>query len=949
MRYCLLLIYILSFPPLFSQSPVPVVLENNLQIYPLDEYLELYIDTSGQFDLEDIRNHYLKEFTRLDTTLKSGNPGWSYWLHFQVVTPAAIGDHILVMKNPRQPPDPYWPEYYAGNRWAEVHYLYKNGSAQSFRTGTYLPASQKIYRDQPLLNAFPFPGVVSDTIDVFVQTVNVDRDWVHLSLELRSPEIGFPNQTEAFSSLIYFMIGAGMTLGVLALFFYLAVRDRANLYFAASCLFIVLHALILVPDLPFLKIFIPEHPWLLEYFWFAFTHGSFILFILFGRELLDLKRRSPRRDRIFLFIAGGFTLNILFHFAIQYFGLPIRMTLMPILTLAFLIASIEVGFLKDLLSRIFAIGSGWLMFFSILGLLNNQNIFTLFNPWPIGFIGILVVYGLGLAIRIQMMEREKQQAARIVELDGLKSRFFANISHEFRTPLTLIISPVQKMLEQMPASDEQNGQFEKGEILVPVRHLQMVKRNAFRLQQLINQLLDLSRLENASMKLSVRQGDVIKFLRFLVFSFESLAERKKIHFQTRFAGGGHLVFFDQEALEKIMLNLLANAFKFTPEKGRVSVDVFQDQRLLKVAVGDSGPGIPKEDLDKIFERFFRSHNTEEQGTGIGLNLVKELVELHHGQISVESSVGDGTVFRFSIPVHSEAYAKEELTEDAKAPTTTLLENFITDEDNGDYPVDMSDGEITFPLALVVEDNPDLRNYIGEILQTDFKVITAADGQTGLSMAIDNTPDLVISDIMMPGLDGISLCRKIKATPSTSHIPVILLTAKAGKKDELGGLEGGADHYLTKPFDARELKIRLQNLIEQRERVRRHLTRDENAALFTPQVHLKPSEVTVTSVDQKFLESLTSTIEENMDNEFFSVEDLASALNFSRSQLFRKLKALTGKGPNEIIRDFRLSRAKELLEKGHGNVSEVAISVGYGSLSYFTRSFKQAYGKLPSEI
>lgn len=946
MRYILFLLCQLAFTSSFSQRSAPLVLENDLQIFPLDDHLQLFVDTTGNLEVSEIRRFYPDHFTPLDTALKWGEPGWSYWLYFQLITPDTIQKQILVMKNPRLPLEVDWSEYYAMNRRAEAHFFFEDGTSEKYTTGYYVPASERDLPGAPGFNAFPLPVHPTDTIEAFVQVINDDRDWIHLSMEARPVVMKIPFDTIKISQLIYFMVGSGLTLGLLAFFFYLAVGERSNLYFALSCLFIVFHGLILIPEIPFISLFIPEHPWLVDYFWFLFTHGIFILFILFGRELLDLKNLSPVRNRIFLVIAAGYVLNIVILSFTKFIGLQTGMTLLPLLSLAFMITSLETGFLRGTLSKIFAIGAAWLMLFTFLGILYNQYIFSWFNPWPFGLIGVLVVYGLGLALKIKMTERAKQEAGRIVELDAIKSRFFANISHEFRTPLSLIISPVQKILEQMPASEELDDEEGQRELLVKVNHLRMVKRNAHRLQKLINQLLDLSKLENASMKLKVREDDLIKFLRVLVFSFESLAERKKIHFQTRFSQPGDLVYFDRETLEKIVINLLSNAFKFTPEKGRVSVDINLERDMLKVAIEDSGPGIPKEDLDKIFERFFRSDTAGEYGTGIGLNLVKELVELHHGQISVESTVGKGTMFRFSIPTGIASFTENEIDGNS---SEDRMNDLLPDDDTEQILSNNGVNSQYGSSVLIVEDNVDLRNYISEIMQTDYRVITAENGRLGWEMALEETPDIIISDIMMPEMNGISLCQKIKATPQTSHIPVILLTAKAGKEDELGGLAGGADHYLTKPFNARELMLKVQNLIDQQERLRKHLTGDQNALIFHAGVKIRPGEVSVTSVDQKFLEDLTASIEKNMDNEFFSVVDLASDLSFSRSQLFRKLKALTGKGPNEIIRDFRLARAKDLLEKGHGNVSEVAMSVGYSSLSYFTRSFKQTYGILPSEI
>ena len=541
---------------------------------------------------------------------------------------------------------------------------------------------------------------------------------------------------------------------------------------------------------------------------------------------------------------------------------------------------------------------------------------------------------------------KKAEAEKLKELDSLKSTFFANISHEFRTPLTLILGPVQQAMESVPASEPIE---EVKDIPVKGRHLEVVRRNALRLQNLVDQLLDLSKLDNGKMRLQVSQGPLVQFIRNLVFSFESLAERKRIHLQTSFPPELEDAFFDRDKWEKILVNLLSNAFKFTPENGTIGVEVESCSAGLRVRISDSGKGMDAGEINKIFDRFYQVEGTEARGTGIGLSLVKELVELHRGQISVESAKGKGTTFKVSLPVARDAFDESAITTSSVSSHDGYLPVFVDAEHQVDGMAATSPpplGEAGRGRLLIVEDNPDLRSFISETMQGGYQILTAENGKTGLEKAIEKTPDLIISDVMMPIMDGFEMCGFLKKDERTSHIPVILLTAKAGQQHKVAGLETGADAYLTKPFDEKELLVRARNLVEQRRKLRERFAGVGHLGSVR---RLAPSEVAVTSTDQRFLEKVTAAIEENMDNEFFSVEDLASAVAFSRSQLHRKLKALVGKSPNELIREFRLARAKELLEKGHGNVSEVAMEVGYSSLSYFTRSFKAAFGVAPSEV
>ncbi|HRI22136.1 MAG TPA: ATP-binding protein, partial [Panacibacter sp.] len=381
----------------------------------------------------------------------------------------------------------------------------------------------------------------------------------------------------------------------------------------------------------------------------------------------------------------------------------------------------------------------------------------------------------------------------------------------------------------------------------------------------------------------------------------------------------------------------SNAFKFTRENGSVSVDVENGDKRLRISVQDSGTGIPKEQLDKIFDRFYQVDGTE-GGTGIGLSLVKELVQLHKGQISVSSDTGRGTRFRLSIPIAREFYTDDEIEIAGKEPKheTVLLPSENIFEEDTPAVTDAS-----LPVVLIVEDNADLQIFISDILKHEFNIVIAGNGREGLQKAISIIPDLIVSDVMMPVMDGVSMTNEIKHNEKTSHIPVIMLTAKAATESKIEGLKIGADDYLIKPFDGIELIVRIQNLIDQRRKLRE---------LFSQQViSIAPSKVAVQSQEHIFLDKVRTAIDENLDNELFGVVDLANAVNMSRSQLHRKLKALTGNGPNELIRNFRLERALELLQKNAGNITEVAFMTGFSSPAYFSKCFSERFGYAPNEV
>ncbi len=523
------------------------------------------------------------------------------------------------------------------------------------------------------------------------------------------------------------------------------------------------------------------------------------------------------------------------------------------------------------------------------------------------------------------------EASRLLELDRIKSSFFANISHEFRTPLTLILGPVQKWLAEHPAVPV---------IDIPAKDLNGIRRNAARLLDLVNQLLDLSKIESGRMRVAVSRDDLTQTLRVLGNAFESMAEQGNIRYRIEIPAESALAWFDRDKLEKITANLLSNAFKHTPPGGTVTLHAELRDDQLHLSVQDNGKGIPAEELNRIFERFYQVEGSGDKGTGIGLALVKELVALHHGSISVESKLGEGSVFRVTLPVGWGMFAADEIVENTvpvsvqefSGKMATLQMPQTTPEETPEDPA--------LPLCLVVEDNPELQVFIRDQLSGHFRVLLAANGRIGLDMATENIPDLVISDVMMPEMDGNQLCAALKTDERTSHIPVILLTAKAGQESRLEGLETGADDYLTKPFDTRELLVRANNLIAQRERLRKQFSRT---------VVLKPKDIALTSADERFLQRIQDSLDEHLGNEQFNVEELAAGVGMSRSQLHRKLTALIDQPPVEFIRNFRLRRAKEMLEAGTGNVSEICYDVGFSSPAYFSKAFKEAFGMSPSEL
>lgn len=575
-------------------------------------------------------------------------------------------------------------------------------------------------------------------------------------------------------------------------------------------------------------------------------------------------------------------------------------------------------------------------------------------------------------LRKKQAELERAESDKLRELNRIKSNFFANISHEFRTPLTLIKGPLLEM-----AQGRFQGDYQK--------YYRIMLRNSDRLLRLVNQLLDLSKLEGGRMELHLEQGDAGRFIRAIAHSFESMAARKQIQYSIEVGEGLQTAYFDRDKLEKILSNLLSNAFKFTGEEGRVSLQAkgLENGRRLHLKVQDNGIGIRQAELPRIFERFYSappgppeggevpgegplerplvanpppSGGVGGAGTGIGLALVKELIELHDGRIEAQSEEGKGSTFLVSLPI-GEAVLKRGVLVGGEGDAVDIYPAGergravdamdivdATDAAASTEPIESTASAATAPtseeIILVVEDNEEVRQYITDQLQAQYRVLTAPDGLEGLNLATRQVPSLVLTDVMMPGMDGVELCRLIKEQETTSHIPVIMLTARADREDKLEGLEQGADDYLTKPFDAEELRLRVHNLLERGRRWRERFSRE---------VSFRPQDIAVTSTDEAFLNRVAEAIENHLEEENFGVPELANAMNLSRSQLHRKLKALSGKSPSQVIKEMRLQRAKALLEQKAGNASEVAFMVGFNSLAYFSTCFKEAFGVSPSEV
>jgi signal transduction histidine kinase/DNA-binding response OmpR family regulator len=723
-------------------------------------------------------------------------------------------------------------------------------------------------------------------------------------------------------------------------------------------------------------------------------NGSMTLFGgLMARSFLESKRRVPRLDWLLIAVAASAPLPWLAHQVLS--GKPALLIRLgqPVLTSLILmgvgLAVLRTGYRP---ARYYMAGWTAVVLSIIVFNLTHLNVLPV-NWWTINGSVIawefeMAILSFGLANRFNMARQAQQQAQSLAlmrlrekevlqetanhqlakraaeledayeelhhslanaeqlkSMDELKTNFFTNISHEFRTPLTLILGPAEALVADSPD-------------LSTRRQGSLILRNAQRLLRLINQLLDLSKLDAGAMQLTPAQTDVAMLARQQAATFASLAEARSVRFRTD--GPVQLPFVvDAPKLETILANLLSNALRFTPTGGEV---VLSWRELpngslpagIELTVADTGPGIGAGHLAHLFDRFYQgAHPTTpgaQPGTGVGLTLVKELTELHNGTVTVRSPPGYGATFVVRlphglVPVPADAEGlplldlanHEPLTFfDAAEPAAML-----TDEADEVNPA--------ADLVLFIEDNADVREYIRTSLApAGYRLLEASDGLAGVALAREHVPDLVISDVMMPGLDGYEVVRQLKAEVATSHVPVVLLTAKSGGNDRLTGLETGADAYLGKPFAARELRAQVRNLLALRARTRAQALGTTLGS--TPGAAAEPVPETgrLSALDEQFLARVTAAVEQNLAESAFDVDQLSRDVALSRTQLQRKLRALTGQAPAEYIRLARLQRAMELLQAGAGSVSEVGYEVGFSSPAHFSTVFSRHFGFPPSE-
>jgi signal transduction histidine kinase/DNA-binding response OmpR family regulator len=949
MKLRLITFFLGSVIPFLAYSQAVYQVNKQYPVHPLNEHLAMVADTTASFTPQQILTDTSVSFSSRSDFARFLDSRITYWAKITLQAFDSLPGWTLHFED-RKFGMPAWG---LSNGKVDVYAYADDELLFHRRSGIDYSEKERDVPDRWFVNQVSMGDLpLGQAVTLVIRAEGNSLGYPpFFQLSLRAPDHQHYHPLFEFhTSFNIFMFGVTFIIFLYHLLQFIYLKQRIFLWFSVWLLFSMLTQAMAV------GLLLNSLAQLRFPVWMVISNGMFYSFWYFGRAFINSKEKFPMLDKIILalsllmFIEITATVLYILLFDVQpvFLRIGIHYKMVIVYALISLVLSVILTLKKDPFARYFGFGAIIIsLAFAIGGMWVEALIVPPIDPFAWGMFLQIIIYSFGIAYRQQRLslnayeeklaaERSLAEMQRIQEIDEIKSRFFANISHELRTPLTLISGP-------LAAAAKQNGQFqEQGAVPLSQKHFSLIQKNTQRLQTLVDQLLDLSKIENGKISLTLMQGGMIRFIRSLVFSFESIAERKSINFLTTFPDEIDDAFYDKDKLEKIVTNVLSNAFKYTPEGGTVNVQLKQEAQFLSIKVSDTGKGIKPEDIDRIFERFYRVEGSEERGSGIGLALTKELVDLHRGTIEVNSQKGVGTTFHVNLPITLAALPASISLGNTDVMTEKPAEVLRDFKPNG--PIHATNGteatEKAQPLVLVVEDNEDLREFISDILRPTYRVITASNGLQGERMAFEHIPDVVISDVMMPKKDGYELCHALKKNTKTSHVPIIMLTAKAGKVNIIEGLTQGADVYLTKPFEADELLLRIRNLIETRKRIWEH---------FKALDMLLIDGLEVSSVEDQFLQKVMVVIKKNLDNERFSVDDIAREVGFSRSQLHRKLKALTDKSAQQLIAENRLNEAYRRLENKVGSVSEVAYAVGYTNMSYFAKAFKDKFGRLPSKI
>ena len=904
--------------------------------FDMGEYLYILPDSSNTWKIEDISSPAFSDRFISDKAevLNRANPdvAW-FWVRFTL--------HSQLDRDEEWLTNLAFPEV---RLFEQLH----DGTFSEKRTGTYVPYSQRYFGNRygslSILPVF-ISADSSKTVYLKLKAAEpfADHNWGLFHGKMVSPDYVYENGLKHNISRSI-ALGIVITVACYHLIFFFFNQLKTYLYFG---LFVLFHSFVSAFFSDFiLEYVLSEYPGINNDFLFQIAVPGFISFLaLFSGAYLKLQQYIPRWRLLLsaiLFVQIGFCIGMtlmrvsnpsyyesysMIYIKSYTFFIGVIMLLFLLLALYLLKKEFRPALTYSIAVGL-SIAQQILNVFAASGAINLPSILRGETGSLIG----MLIFAISLGRRFKDMQAEKIKAEslqkeeqaesrRLKELDEFKSRFYTNITHEFRTPLTVI----QGLADQI----KENPRWKVQE------QLDLIKNNSQKLLSLINQLLNLSRLEAGKLEPEYLQADIVKYLNYLTESFHSLALSRTITLSF-FSTEDELVMdFDPEKLQQVISNLLSNALKFTPEYGKITLSAQQvrknePQKLLEIKVRDTGVGIEKENLPFIFDRFYQVDNSsirKGEGTGLGLALVRELMELMEGNIAVESESGKGTTFTLLLPIRNEAPLKEikrSLQEQINSQERPIPEN------NRALEASTSADKA---VVLIVEDNLDVIYYLRSCLEDQYQILEAQNGREGIDIALREIPELVITDVMMPEVDGFELCKSLKTDERTNHIPIVMLTAKATQADKLEGLTQGADAYLAKPFQKEELRVRLENLLELRNQLQEKYQTFQNS----------PEEE-----EDPFLQKIRQLILDHLDDADFGVLPLSRALGMSRVQVHRKLKAMTDLSTTQFIRQIRMQQAYQLLKNAELSVSEVGYMVGFKDPGHFSRVFSQHFGVAPSE-
>lgn len=891
--------------------------QDSISLLPFIYFLP---DTNGNLTFHDVaRKDIASDFIKFPSIAAPVSSKNIYWFTLEVTNPDTV---------PRQ-----WVLFLGYEQQAEVL-----GLDEKKLVGTMVSARGKIGAVEPglFLRDEGYSGQVmleldgNETRRLYIRAKRILNNPLRFDIKLFNADF-WKVTTEPY----FRHFGQGFFQGIIwalilyHLIFFIMVRDITYIHYSA---YMVCVSMLTLGDFGYWQGFLFKNQPYLGWGLFLFLqYLTGIMTFVFMQSFVQLKRLMPKwNDRVTRFIWANIAMLLLLailylitrDFRVVQFGklLIVPFALFGIIFCYLLIRS------RDTVALYFAVAGGVfglaILVNGILQVLSTQSVFigSPYTPYyilQISAVAHLMTFAVGMGFRRRQIDLEKQ---RVVELDKMKTRLYTNITHEFRTPLTVI----------MGMNDQIKGYAQE---------TKLIRRNSQNLLRLINQLLDLSKLDSGKLQLNKINNDIISYLQYLTESFHSMAAEKGVRLTFYSEEPAIRMDYDEAKIQHIVYNLLSNAIKFTEANGKVVFHVRREMKgetpHLQMLVQDSGVGISKAQLPHIFDRFYQADDSltrKGEGTGIGLALTKELVDLMDGEISVTSELGQGTVFKIWLPITDKA------TKQKETKTETVVSRQEEEAFNTELPA-LGNGDL--PLLLLIEDNPDVVLYIQKLLQATYNVQVAANGQIGIDKAYEIIPDIIISDVMMPEKDGYEVCETLKGDERTSHIPIILLTAKATEEDRIEGLKYGADAYLTKPFYKEELQVRLEKLVA----LRRQLQ-----AKYAQHIQASNNESAAAHpLEDEFLQKLRAAVEEKLDDADFGVPELAGAVHMSQMQVYRKLKALTDQTPSQLIRSIRLQRASELLKNSDLTISEIAYDVGFTDPNYFSRAFQQEFGTSPRDF